>query len=125
MVYLANSIRSYNENEWGALFVYNATSCFSLILCTFAATLFSIAAYPQNMNKIFLECLFVDVNEMTFTQKYFTGNVLLMGAWLITLSVLLAFFAPVYAFFSDSINFIELLGALWIGALVIFACLPW
>ena len=68
----------------------------SSIVYTIATIIVLTVSYPSAYNKLIYEISIADPEKMTFTELYFTGNILLVVSWMIFLGTLPMIIYPIW-----------------------------
>lgn len=108
--------------------------CFGLIsslIYTVASYIFLIVSYEESFNDAVIASKVVSCNEMSCTERYFSGNNLLLMCWYLLFGTLPLFYAPISAYEANVISsqdFIFYMSFFSFGILVlilwIVACFP-
>jgi hypothetical protein len=62
------------------------------------SAMFIYVSYPDVMDEIFITVMSRDPEKWSFSEKYFTGNTLLVATWMIVLGFLPYYEAPIYGY---------------------------
>jgi hypothetical protein len=94
ILYLAYT--DYSTVESSVLFEYCAY-VFSAVAYIWASILLLEISYPEVYERTIFEILTADVEKMTWTQRYFTGNVFLEASWWIFIATVPLIVYPIWA----------------------------
>lgn len=67
------------------------------------------ASTKRNINSLLSDIVIADIQRLTFAQRYFTGNKLLIASWMFILAAMSLYVSPCYAYYLDEINFMEMI----------------